>query len=101
MLITREPDINVDLASTICVVNTLNKIQKDYELLFMPRNRHGVELSSKYVLGRLKDLLVKHLLGTAPPDWNVEERDGIDDLVTETSYYIRDATCTNSQYAEH
>ena len=70
MLIVGELDINVDPASTMQVVNALNKAGKDYELLFIPGGGHCVGSSSQYAVRRQRDFLVRHLVGVDPPKRN-------------------------------
>ena len=70
MLIVGELDHNVDPASTMQVVHALNKAEKDYELLFMPGEGHGVASTNKYALRRQRDFFVRHLLGVEPPRRN-------------------------------
>ena len=70
MLIVGELDTNVDPASTMQAVNALNEAGKDYELLFMPGQGHGVGFSSEYAARRLRDFFVRHLMGVEPPSRN-------------------------------
>ena len=62
MLMVGELDTNVDPASTMQVVNALNKAEKDYELVFFPGQGHGVGLRSVYGLKRAKAFFQRHLL---------------------------------------
>ena len=50
MLIVSKLDTNVDLASTMQVVNALNEAGKDYDLVVIPGGGHGVGSSSQYVV---------------------------------------------------
>ena len=72
MLIVGELDTNVDPASTLQVVSALNKAEKDYELLYMPGEGHGVGFASEYACRRARDFFVKHLMDATPPNRNVE-----------------------------
>ena len=70
MLVVGELDDNVDPATTMQVVNALNEAEKDYELLFMPGNGHGVGSASPYAIRRQRDFLVRNLMGVQPPNRN-------------------------------
>ncbi|KAF2187160.1 hypothetical protein K469DRAFT_705716 [Zopfia rhizophila CBS 207.26] len=70
MLSVGELDTNVDPASTMQVVNALNKAEKDYDLLFVPGAEHGVGSSSSYAVRRQRDFFVRHLLDVEPPERN-------------------------------
>jgi dipeptidyl-peptidase-4 len=63
MLIVGELDTNVDPASTMQVANALNLAQKDYELLVMPGEGHGVNSRSEYSRRRQSDFFRRALLG--------------------------------------
>ena len=65
LLMVGEMDSNVDPASTMQVVNALIKADKDFELLVMPGQGHGV-VGSPYGKRRLQDFFVRHLLGVEP-----------------------------------
>lgn len=69
LLIVGELDDNVDPASTLQVVNALNKAGKDYDLLYVPGAGHGAG-SDAYGMRRQRDFFVKHLLGVEPPKRN-------------------------------
>lgn len=71
MLIVGEMDSNVDPASTLQVVNALNKASKDYDLLFVPGAGHGAG-GDAYGTRRQRDFFVRHLLGVEPPNRNGE-----------------------------
>ncbi len=62
LLLAGEMDKNVDPASTMQVVNTLVKADKDFELLIMPGMGHGV-LSTGYGWRRLEDFFERNLGG--------------------------------------
>ena len=70
MLIVGELDDNVDPASTMQVVDALNKADKDYDLLFVPGAGHCPSSSNRYVMRRQKDFFVRHLMGLDPPKRN-------------------------------
>jgi dipeptidyl-peptidase-4 len=66
LLSVGELDKNVDPASTMQVVNALNKADKDYELVFVPGGGHGVAASNGYARRRTRDFLYRKLKGTEP-----------------------------------
>ena len=68
MLIVGELDDNVDPASTLQLVNSLIKADKDFDFLMVP----GMGHSSGGDFGERKrrDFFVRHLIGTQPPAWN-------------------------------
>ena len=70
MLIVGELDNNVDPASTMQVVNALNKAGKDYDLLFVPGGGRCVGSDYRYAIRRQRDFFVKHLMGVEPPKRN-------------------------------
>ena len=65
MLIVGELDTNVDPASTMQVVNALEKANKDFDLVIVTGSNHGAA-ESAYGSRRRADFLVRHLLGTEP-----------------------------------
>ncbi len=65
MLIVGEMDTNVDPASTMQVVNALEKANKDFDLVIVTGSNHGAA-ESAYGSRRRADFLVRHLLGTEP-----------------------------------
>lgn len=65
LLMVGEMDTNVDPASTMQVVDALIKADKDFELLVMPGQGHGVA-GSPYGKRRLEDFFVRTLLGVVP-----------------------------------
>ncbi|KAL1606243.1 hypothetical protein SLS60_003645 [Paraconiothyrium brasiliense] len=67
LLSVGELDTNVDPASTMQVVNALNKADKDYDLLFIPGGAHAVATSDSYALRRTKDFLYRNLRGMELP----------------------------------
>jgi len=67
MLSVGELDSNVDPASTMQVVNALNKAGKDYDLLFVPGEGHGVASSNWYAAERTTKFLIKNLNGLGTP----------------------------------
>ncbi len=65
MLAVGEMDKNVDPASTLQVVNALEKADKDFDLLYMTGAGHG-SLGSPYGQRRQMDFFVRHLLRVEP-----------------------------------
>ena len=65
LLIVGEMDNNVDPASTMQVVNALEKADKDFELLVMTGTGHGAA-QTVYGSRRRMDFFVRHLLGKEP-----------------------------------
>ncbi len=73
LLVVGELDMNVDPASTMQVVNALINARKDFDLLVVPNEGHGVFRSSgdvSYGLRRQYDFFVRHLRQEPTPDWN-------------------------------
>ena len=65
LLVVGEMDTNVDPASTMQVVNALEKADKDFELLVMTGTGHGAA-ETPYASRRRMDFFVRHLLGKEP-----------------------------------
>jgi dipeptidyl aminopeptidase/acylaminoacyl peptidase len=65
LLTVGELDRNVDPASTMQVVNALIKADKDFDLLIVPGQEHGVG-ETPYAGRRRMDFFVSHLLGVQP-----------------------------------
>jgi len=68
MLIVGEVDDNVDPASTMQVADALIKAKKDFELVVLPGVPHT--LGGDYGERKRRDFFVKHLYGSATPEWN-------------------------------
>jgi len=68
LMIVGEMDDNVDPASTMQVVDTLIKSDKEFELVVLPGMRHTI--GGKYGERKRRDFFIKYLLGFDPPDWN-------------------------------
>ncbi len=64
LLIVAELDHNVDPASTMQVVNALEKANKDFDFLVIPNADHGQD--GPYGDRRRQDFLVRNLLGVEP-----------------------------------
>ena len=67
MLVVGEMDDNVDPASTMQVVNALEKAGKDFELVVIPGARHT--MGEAFGDHKRQDFFVRHLLGVNPPQW--------------------------------
>jgi dipeptidyl aminopeptidase/acylaminoacyl peptidase len=65
LLVVGEKDTNVDPASTMQVVNALEKAGKDFDLLVMTGTGHGAA-ETPYASRRRMDFFVRHLLGKEP-----------------------------------
>ncbi len=65
LLSVGEMDSNVDPASTMQVVDALEKADKDFELLIMPGSNHGAG-ERPYAARRRMDFFVRHLMGHTP-----------------------------------
>lgn len=68
MLVAGEIDDNVDPASTMQVVNALEKAGKDFELVVITGARHT--MGETYGDHKRADFFVRHLMGTEPPKWS-------------------------------
>ncbi len=68
MLVVGEMDDNVDPASTMQVVNALQKANKDFELVVIPGARHT--MGERYGEHKRYDFFVRNILGTKPPKWD-------------------------------
>lgn len=68
MLVVGELDDNVDPASTMQVVNALQKAGKDFELIVLPGAKHT--MGEAFGEHKRYDFFVKNLLGVNPPAWN-------------------------------
>ena len=68
MLVVGELDDNVDPASTMQVVNALQKAGKDFELVVIPGAHHT--MGENYGDHKRYDFFVRHLMGVEPPKWS-------------------------------
>ncbi len=59
-------DDNVTMSETIRLCDELNKYNKDYDLIVVPRKNHNVP-SDFYFIRRKMDFFTRHLLGAEPP----------------------------------
>jgi len=69
LLVAGELDTNVDPSATYQVANALIKAGKDFDFLLVPGGDHST--GGEYADRKRNDFFVRHLLGVAPPDWNV------------------------------
>jgi dipeptidyl aminopeptidase/acylaminoacyl peptidase len=60
-------DDNVPIANTYLVVDALIKANKDFDLIVLPRARHGFGADNNYMMRRRWDFFVRHLQGAEPP----------------------------------
>ena len=67
LLITGDMDDNVHPALTLQVANALIAANKDFDLLVLPNRNHQTSFRDPYVIRRLWDYFVRHLLGAEPP----------------------------------
>ena len=67
LLIAGDMDDNVHPALTFQVVDALIAANKDFDLLLLPNRNHQTSLRDPYVLRKLWDYFVQHLLGAEPP----------------------------------
>lgn len=66
-------DDNVSMSQTLRLCDELNKKNKDYDLVVLPRKNHNVP-SDLYFIRRKMDFFVRHLLGEKPPEaFSMEE----------------------------
>ena len=68
MLVVGELDDNVDPASTMQVVNALEKAGKDFDLVVIPGAHHT--MGETFGDHKRYDFFVRHLQGAEPPKWN-------------------------------
>ena len=68
LLMVGDVDDNIDPASTMQVVNALEKANKEFDLLLLTGMNHTS--GGKYGERRRRDYFVKNLLGSETPDWN-------------------------------
>ena len=68
MLVVGELDDNVDPASTMQVVNALEKANKDFELVVITGAHHT--MGESYGEHKRYDFFVRHMLGVNPPKWS-------------------------------
>ncbi len=68
MLVVGELDDNVDPASTMQVVNALEKANKDFELVVITGAHHT--MGESYGEHKRYDFFVRHMLGIEPPKWS-------------------------------
>jgi dipeptidyl aminopeptidase/acylaminoacyl peptidase len=66
-LISGDMDENVPVSQTLSMVNALVRANREFDLLIVPNEGHSVLLTSGYVLRRVWDYFVRHLLGRDPP----------------------------------
>lgn len=67
MLVSGEMDEVVHVGHTLCLVDALIRANRDFDLLIVPGEGHGVLFTSGYVQRRMWDYFVRHLLDEEPP----------------------------------
>ena len=67
LLVHGDTDENVPVSATLQLVNALIDANKDFDLLIMPNQPHGLGRHPYFVRKRW-DFFVKHLLGVDPPE---------------------------------
>ena len=76
LLIAGDMDDNVHPALTLQVANALIAANKDFDLLLLPNRNHRTSLRDPYVLRKIWDYFVRHLLGAEPPSgYRIREPD--------------------------
>lgn len=69
LIMLGEIDENVFPASTLALVDSLIKLDKDFDMLYVPNRPHN--FSSRHVLRRGWDYFVRHLHGVEPPPYEI------------------------------
>jgi dipeptidyl aminopeptidase/acylaminoacyl peptidase len=69
LIMMGELDENVLPASTLAVIDSLIKLDKDFDMLFVPDRPHN--FASAHVMRRGWDYLVRHLHGVDPPPYTI------------------------------
>lgn len=67
LLICGDMDNTAFPALTLQLADALNKANKKYDLLYLPNQTHMYFVEQPYVLRRIWDYFVEHLLGATPP----------------------------------
>jgi dipeptidyl-peptidase-4 len=66
MLIYGDMDENAFPALTLQLCDALNRANRSYDLLYLPNRMHGFT-TEPYVVRRMWDYFVEHLMGEEPP----------------------------------
>jgi dipeptidyl-peptidase-4 len=72
LLVHGDMDNNVNPASTLRLVGELIKANKDFDLIIVPNADHKL-WDHPYVIRKLWDYFVQHLLGIQPPKFRINE----------------------------
>jgi dipeptidyl aminopeptidase/acylaminoacyl peptidase len=73
LLISGDMDENVHVSHTLSLVDALIRANRDFDLLIVPNEGHGVLMTSGYALRRTWDYFVQHLRDeTPPPDYAIQ-----------------------------
>lgn len=70
LIMLGEIDENVLPATTLQVIDSLIKLDKDFDMLYVPNRPHN--FASRHVMRRGLDYLVHHLHGIEPPDYEIK-----------------------------
>jgi dienelactone hydrolase len=68
LLISGDMDENVHVSQTLRLADALIQANRDFDLLIVPNEGHLLLLTNGYVLRRMWDYFVRHLLGETPPE---------------------------------
>jgi dipeptidyl aminopeptidase/acylaminoacyl peptidase len=67
LLICGDMDNTAFPALTLQLAEALNRANKSYDLLYLPNRTHSYFVDEPYVMRRIWDYFVEHLLGVTPP----------------------------------
>src|SRR5690606_8685434 len=77
LLVHGDVDENVPVSATLRLVDALIRANKDFEMLIMPNQYHGLG-GHPYFIKKRWDFFVRHLLGVEPPaEFRVGERERV------------------------
>ena len=73
LLVAGDMDENVHVSHTLSLVDALIRANRNFDLLIVPNQGHSILMTHGYVLRKLWDYFVRHLLGEEPPaDFEIE-----------------------------
>jgi dipeptidyl aminopeptidase/acylaminoacyl peptidase len=73
LIMLGELDENVFPATTLAVVDSLIKLDKDFDMLYVPNRPHN--FISRHVTRRCMDYFVRHLHGIEPPAYEIKSQE--------------------------
>lgn len=77
LLVHGDVDENVPVSATLRLVDALIRANKDFEMLIMPNQYHGLG-GHPYFIKKRWDFFVRHLLGVEPPaEFRIGERERV------------------------